>query len=109
MLCVEIMKQRDEISDAEWQLFLSAAASLEKVGWGIKCDVKKIMRIDCWCQRKKTAAYAFFFLNYIMRYKCISGKKKSAFIMFSQLGEKEKRNDYISLNVQKWPSVSKEI
>ncbi|KAM7393703.1 hypothetical protein PAMP_020556 [Pampus punctatissimus] len=30
MLCVEIMKQRGEISDAEWQHFLRAAASLEK-------------------------------------------------------------------------------
>ncbi|XP_062296546.1 dynein axonemal heavy chain 6 [Scomber scombrus] len=30
MLCVEIMKECDEISDAEWQHFLSAAASLEK-------------------------------------------------------------------------------
>ncbi|XP_067440238.1 dynein axonemal heavy chain 6 [Thunnus thynnus] len=30
MLCVDIMKQRDEISDTEWQHFLRAAASLEK-------------------------------------------------------------------------------
>ncbi|XP_053711973.1 dynein axonemal heavy chain 6-like isoform X3 [Synchiropus splendidus] len=30
MLCVDIMKQREEISEAEWQHFLSAAASLEK-------------------------------------------------------------------------------
>uniref|UniRef100_A0A3Q3ICB6 AAA+ ATPase domain-containing protein n=1 Tax=Monopterus albus TaxID=43700 RepID=A0A3Q3ICB6_MONAL len=33
MLCVEIMKQRGEISDEEWQHFLRGAASLEKVRW----------------------------------------------------------------------------
>uniref|UniRef100_A0A3Q3WB21 Dynein, axonemal, heavy chain 6 n=1 Tax=Mola mola TaxID=94237 RepID=A0A3Q3WB21_MOLML len=32
MLCVEVMKQQDEISDAEWQFFLRGASSLEKVG-----------------------------------------------------------------------------
>ncbi|KAK2919405.1 hypothetical protein Q8A73_003776 [Channa argus] len=31
MLCLEIMRQRGEISDAEWQHFLRAGASLEKV------------------------------------------------------------------------------
>lgn len=31
MLCVEVMKQQDKISDAEWQYFLRGAASLEKV------------------------------------------------------------------------------
>ncbi|XP_076584320.1 dynein axonemal heavy chain 6 [Chaetodon auriga] len=30
MLCVEVMRQRGEISDAEWQYFLRGAASLEK-------------------------------------------------------------------------------
>uniref|UniRef100_A0A8P4KSK9 AAA+ ATPase domain-containing protein n=1 Tax=Dicentrarchus labrax TaxID=13489 RepID=A0A8P4KSK9_DICLA len=30
MLCVEVMRQRGEISDAEWQHFLRGAASLEK-------------------------------------------------------------------------------
>ncbi|XP_029013318.1 dynein axonemal heavy chain 6 isoform X2 [Betta splendens] len=30
MLCVEIMRQQDEISDAEWQYFLRGSASLEK-------------------------------------------------------------------------------
>ncbi|XP_070782457.1 dynein axonemal heavy chain 6 [Enoplosus armatus] len=30
MLCVEVMKQRGEISDAEWQHFLRGASSLEK-------------------------------------------------------------------------------
>ncbi|KAA8595375.1 hypothetical protein FQN60_012510 [Etheostoma spectabile] len=30
MLCIEIMKQRGEISDAEWQHFLKGTASLEK-------------------------------------------------------------------------------
>lgn len=49
MLCVEIMKQRDEISDIEWQHFLRAAASLEKVGWGIEWDVKTFMLIDFCC------------------------------------------------------------
>lgn len=34
MLCVEIMRQRGEISEAEWQYFLRGAASLEKVGLG---------------------------------------------------------------------------
>lgn len=32
MLCVEVMKQQGEISDAEWQFFLRGASSLEKVG-----------------------------------------------------------------------------
>lgn len=36
MLCVEVMRQRGEISDAEWQHFLRGAASLEKVRWEIK-------------------------------------------------------------------------
>lgn len=36
MLCVEVMKQRGEISDAEWQHFLRGAASLEKVRWEVK-------------------------------------------------------------------------
>lgn len=36
MLCVEVMKQRGELSDAEWQYFLRGAASLEKVRWEIK-------------------------------------------------------------------------
>lgn len=36
MLCVEIMKQRGEISDAEWQYFLRGAATLEKVSSKIK-------------------------------------------------------------------------
>lgn len=36
MLCVEVMKQRGEISDAEWQYFLRGAASLEKVRWETK-------------------------------------------------------------------------
>lgn len=31
MLCVEIMRQRGEISDEEWQFFLRGAASLQKV------------------------------------------------------------------------------
>lgn len=32
MLSVEIMRQRGEISEDEWQQFLTAAAPLEKVG-----------------------------------------------------------------------------
>ena len=31
MLCGEIMRQRDEISDAEWNFFLRGSGSLEKV------------------------------------------------------------------------------
>lgn len=31
MLCVEIMRQRGEISDVEWQYFLKGTSSLEKV------------------------------------------------------------------------------
>lgn len=49
MLCVEIMKERNEISEAEWQHFLSAAASLEKVCVFVCMCVKKFMLIDCWC------------------------------------------------------------
>lgn len=37
MLCVEVMKQRGEISDAEWQYFIRGAASLEKVRWDELC------------------------------------------------------------------------
>lgn len=37
MLCVEVMKQRGEISDAEWQYFVRGAASLEKVRWDEMC------------------------------------------------------------------------
>lgn len=33
MLCIEIMRQRDEISDAEWNFFLRGAAGLDKVGF----------------------------------------------------------------------------
>lgn len=31
MLCVDVMKQRDEISEAEWQYFLRGGSSMEKV------------------------------------------------------------------------------
>ena len=31
MLCGEIMRQRDEISDAEWNFFLRGSGSLDKV------------------------------------------------------------------------------
>lgn len=39
MLCIEIMRQRGEISDAEWQHFLKGTASLEKVRWEIKSKI----------------------------------------------------------------------
>lgn len=31
MLCVDVMKERDEISEAEWQYFLRGGSSMEKV------------------------------------------------------------------------------
>ena len=31
MLCGEIMRQRDELSDAEWNFFLRGSGSLDKV------------------------------------------------------------------------------
>lgn len=36
MLCVEVMRQRGQISDAEWRHFQKGSASLEKVRWEIK-------------------------------------------------------------------------
>lgn len=33
VLCVEIMRQRGEISDGEWWRFLKGASSLKKVRW----------------------------------------------------------------------------
>ena len=36
MLCGEIMRQRDEISDAEWNFFLRGSGSLDKVRLGGK-------------------------------------------------------------------------
>lgn len=40
MLCVDVMKERDEISDAEWQYFLRGAASLEKVSGDVDVAVE---------------------------------------------------------------------
>lgn len=40
MLCVDVMKERDEISDAEWQYFLRGAASLERVSGDIDVAVE---------------------------------------------------------------------
>lgn len=31
MLCIEIMRQREELTDAEWNFFLRGAAGLDKV------------------------------------------------------------------------------
>ncbi len=39
MLCVEVMRERGEISDAEWQYFLRGAASLEKVRWEFQKEI----------------------------------------------------------------------
>lgn len=36
MLCIEIMRQRGEISNEEWRYFLRGAGSLEKV----RCEIK---------------------------------------------------------------------
>lgn len=36
VLCVEIMRQRSEISDGEWWRFLKGASSLKKVRWEIQ-------------------------------------------------------------------------
>lgn len=36
MLCVEVMRQRGEISDAEWQYFLRGGSLLEKVRLEVK-------------------------------------------------------------------------
>lgn len=42
MLCVEIMMQRGEISQQEWQFFLRGAGGMDKVGdsktYAIRCD-----------------------------------------------------------------------
>lgn len=36
MLCVDVMKERSEIADAEWQYFLRGGSSMEKVSWGAR-------------------------------------------------------------------------
>lgn len=45
MLCVEVMRQRGEISDAEWQHFLRGPAPLEKVGFGVSSKRFEILRV----------------------------------------------------------------
>lgn len=40
MLCVDVMRERDEISDAEWQYFLRGPASLEKVSGDVDVAVE---------------------------------------------------------------------
>lgn len=33
MLCIEIMRQREELTDVEWNFFLRGSAGLDKVFW----------------------------------------------------------------------------